>query len=193
MEIDLVPLAVGAVLLLAGWILYFCSLWVTGGLLGGSLGLLIAEAIGNNTDMTDSSALLLKAGLAAFGALLGIVIARSLAKTAVFILGVLVGGAVFFSAATAYYAGGSDQGDLVISFGTPAAALAMGILCVAFEKLLIALGTSLVGAFLVMEGVNERWGLWPILPLALLGTGVQLGIARGRKSRKIEKSKEAED
>jgi len=183
--VDWVPVIAGAVLLLGGFLLYFLSLWMAGGIIAGAIGFLIGQGTGRLLQWEPGPVLFLSLALAGLGLLIGAATAHFLHKVAFFTLGFLAGAAAFFSVGPALLAALGMEGDqaFYLAVGVPLAGLAVGILATLLDKFLLALATSLVGAGLIMEGVDWRWGVLPYIPLVVLGLAFQFGLARSRKAQ----------
>jgi len=128
--------------------------------------------------------------MGAVGLLAGAATAQFLHKAAFFILGFLAG-------ASAFLAGGQQlveafgfsrtEADMIFAAGVPVAGLLVGLVAALADRLLVALASSLIGAALIMEAVDWRWGVLPFVPLALLGFLVQWSLSRGKRGMEAEK------
>lgn len=188
-NIDWLLVIVGALFTLLGGLIYFLSLRLIGLLIGGGVGMLLAVAIAAGLDLGDvPSAILLVAGFV-LGAIVGAVIARFAHKALFFLLGAAVGGAGAFAFGNALREGGATfmESDLILAFGVVLIAILAGVLAAVLDWFLVAFGTAVIGAALIMEGVRWQWGAWPFLVLVILGLIVQMALIKSRRgSRAVE-------
>jgi hypothetical protein len=190
------PLVCGLVFLLAGWGLYWLSLNLVGGVLGGGLGLIGAEAIAGLNSLEGTNLNLVRCAGFVIGLVAGILLVRWLHRLAFFLSGSLLGGTGFFLAVSALRAAGEPewaQDDMVLAFGTPVAGLIVGVLSVACAKYLVALSTSLIGGLLVMQALEWPWHGWPLPAIALGGFAFQVGLAKPWKRGEKRDDGEEED
>lgn len=173
-SIDPVPLGVGIVFLLLGWVLYWGSVNLLGALVVGGLGLVITEGIGMLLpDLEPLHLVLLRGGGVIAGVMLGLFVAKLVHRVAFFVFGWLLGATFFFKGLLAL--GGQldwDANDLLLAIGTPLAGLVLGFLAVWLDRWLSIIATSLLGALLVSSGVND-WNAIILIP-ALCAVGILL-------------------
>lgn len=188
-----VALVVGGLLLVAGWLLYWMSLNVTGALLFGATGLLLGEGLSRLMGLEGAATVAMMAGGALLGAISGAILARLIHALLFFFTGAGVGAAVFFSVVTALRAAHpSDQwfaSDEFFAFGLPISGVLTGILFVVLSSWVVILATSLLGATLISAGLD--WPLDGLLipPLALAGIVLQAFLSKSKR----EKVEEDED
>ncbi|MCC5875136.1 MAG: DUF4203 domain-containing protein [Candidatus Sumerlaeia bacterium] len=185
--VEPIPLAVGIVFLLLGWLLYWGSVHLLGALLIGGLGLVLAESLTLLfPDIEPLYVLLMRASGVIIGVAAGLLIARLVHQVAFFIFGWLVGAIVFFKGCLAIGRHLEfEVNDLVLAFGTPVAGLILGIIAVRADRWLSIIATSLLGAILVTAGVND-WNA-PILIPVLCALGILLQgmiCTRGERRKK---------
>jgi hypothetical protein len=187
--VDLIPLTAGILFLLAGWLLYWLSLNAAGCIIGGGIGLLGAEALLTVLDLREPWGLVIQAGATVLGAIIGALIARFLHRTAFFIIGAAAGCLAWYFSVNALRRddlAAWAENDAIFAFGVPAGGVICGIIAVISDRYLIALASSVLGAVLVMIGVQWQWGVWPVIPLALAGFLIQIGLTSRKKKRQDE-------
>lgn len=189
-----VALAVGVLLLSAGWLLYWLSINATGALLLGATGLLLGEGLSRLMGLEGPATVAMMAGGAIAGAITGAILARLIHALLFFFTGVGVGAAVFFSITTALRkAHPPDQwfaSDEFFSFGLPVAGVLTGIVFVALSSWVVILATSLLGATLISAGLD--WPLNGLLipPLALVGIVLQAFLTKSKREKSGQEDEE---
>ncbi|MCC6546764.1 DUF4203 domain-containing protein [Candidatus Sumerlaeota bacterium] len=180
-NVDVVLVIAGAVFLLAGWLLYWVSLNIAGGMIGGGVSLVLCELMLQLTeDLTPLQQNLIRGGGFLLGLIVGVLLVRWLHRLAFFVAGSLLGGAAFFLIVSAFRELDAEwaQGDALLAFGTAIAGAVAGAVCVASAKFIIALCTAAIGAVLIMQGIGWPWHGLPVVPIALAGFAFQLGLAK---------------
>ena len=187
---DLLPLILGVVFLLCGWLLYWTSIQISGALIFGGVGVVLAEvAIDLNPDLSELVILILRVGSLAIGVVLGILAARQVHRVAFFIIGWLVGAVGYFKLMREISKDFSwADNDLLIGFGTPVAGLLLGFIVVRFDRWMIALGSSIVGALLIAGALEDVIPAWATPAIAAVGFGIQFVIVSKLRSEPDRKS-----
>jgi hypothetical protein len=170
--IRLAIIGVGLALLLAGQYLYRAAVAAPGFALGMVIGTTVLSLAEELPD-------LVVLGVAALIGLVGAGLALAVHDLAVVLIGALVSGFLAFSLLVTYNIEPSLVFALIV--GTCAVAGAIGLLLVA-RSMRFLLG-AILGAALVSIGVVENLNLLIIVPLALVGTGIQLSL-KNRRPRK---------
>jgi len=188
-NVDVVLLVAGLVFLLGGWLLYWTSLNIAGGLIGGGIGLIIAEVGLLAFDQLEplQQNALRGAGFV-LGLIAGVMLVRWLHRLAFFVAGSLVGGAAYYLIVCAFRENGAEwaQNDAVLAFGTAVAGSISGAVCVFAAKFIIALCTAAIGAVLIMQSIGWPWSGLAVIPLGIVGFACQLGLAKPwRRSARI--------
>lgn len=192
---DPVLLALGAALLLFGWVLYRAALVLVGAVLLGTAGVLAGAAIASLTGAQGDQLLAWQAGGGVAGAVAGVLLLLFLHKAVFFAAGFAAALAAFLAVFDQGRAQGLEwaQNDLLFSFGAPAAAVLGGLLAAALDRYVITFASAVVGALLVMEGLDWPYGGLPALALAPVGALWQLSVARPWKKRKRARDRDDEE
>lgn len=189
-QIDIVALVCGALFLFAGFALYRFTLTLAGVIIGGGLGLVVAQhIIPQLGDPTTLQQWLVRLGSIVMGILLGIILVRFVNWLLLFLVGGAISAGIFFLVASALKDSDSDNIAL-LAFGTPVAGVIGGLLTALLSRYLIAIATAIIGTTLIMQATAWPWDGLPAIPLFLLGLVVQLGIARPWRKRDSKKDEE---
>jgi hypothetical protein len=185
-NVEPLPLVAGLLFLFAGWLLYWASVNVSGALVVGGMGFVVAEGVLHYLPQaTPLQANMLRIGSVVAGLVLGVVIGRQIHRLAFFCLGWLLGAVGYFKL-MGVLARDFDwaKSDLIVAFGTPVMGLIVGFLAVQFDRLLIAAAASVVGALLIEAGLREQLPFWAAPAIALFGFVTQMALTRKRRAKK---------
>jgi hypothetical protein len=158
-------LALGAILGLTGWLIYWGGLKLIGGFLGAiggwSLGILAIDGF----DLQDH-ALLVQIGAAVLLAILGVLVITKLQLLLFFVIGAILGAPALLQLRTSPILEGQAwaQGTLGAIGLTVVGAWAGGTIVLAMRRYVIALVSSIFGSMLVMTslplGESEKVFVW---------------------------------
>lgn len=185
----------GLALLLGGWMLYWMTLTLSGAVLFGVGSLLAASLITSMMEVEPSVRLGIQVGAALIGALTGAFIFRAVHKFAFFALGAAVGSVAMLG----IVAHGREVGwewaatPAAVAIAVPVGAVVLGLISMAIDSVVIAIASSIIGGFLVMEGLGWPYGGLPILAIIPVGLAVQLGLTGGRRAKKKAQQDDDED
>ena len=169
----------GIALCVGGWVFYWIGIQMAGALVGASLGLAGAWALAPFLGPTARTWIVPLGGVAGFG--LGIFVMRGLHRFAFFLVGAGLGlgaGQAFFLWAVDKVTCISRAPDFwqwgLMIFG----ATLGGVLMVRGSRAVVALVTSVVGAFLVVTSIDQPLMLLAFIPLVLGSFFLQMGFLR---------------
>lgn len=177
---NLAAIAAGVALLLVGWLLYRMVLAGAGLVLGGAAGAGAGNLIANMMEIEGAWALLAMGCCAVLGAVVGVVLFRTLHLVAFFLFGAAIGGWIWVEV---YFQLGEH--GVVESFDWFMFLLWLSVSCVsaglvfaAFNQHVIAIASALIGSVLVVGGLGWPWYGTPAVPIFLAGLWIQLKLAR---------------
>jgi len=153
---------VGLAFLCLGWMLYWASLQVLGGVLMGGVGLAVAHAACAVLGLDGGVAIAARVAGLLCGAVAGVLLSRLLHTVAFFAMGCAAGGGLAYALLSAMRRDGTPswaQEDAVFAFGIPIAALVAGLLSAGISGFLVIVGTSILGATLLTDAMEwqPRW------------------------------------
>lgn len=185
-EIQIVPLIIGIILALFGWVLYWGGLTITGALFGGSLAGAICVLVQFFAEFDEKTFLILFIVLFAIGAFAGIFVFKQIHRALFFVFGALLG--VILSNPIAELLKKHElytfEGDAAIVIFKAAAAIVFGIIIILASKYIISIITSVFGTFLILKGVNFKYAEFIALPILIISISAQTGFIKFFKPNK---------
>ncbi|MCB2156366.1 hypothetical protein KQI84_15945 [bacterium] len=175
-----VPFAIGTICLLFGWLLYRVILVLAGGILGGAIGVGVGQLFAELFDAQGTSEIVLVAGLAVLGIIVGVLLFQFLHALAFFLSGAAIGswGTIEIFRLLREHQVAFAQNDLIFAFSIPVVALVLGLLAVPLSKYVIAFASAAAGTFLIMGALGWPYGGWLAIPVFLFGLVIQLAFGR---------------
>jgi len=181
-QIMVLPFLAGAAIAFFGWTLYWLSINITGGALGGTVGVALgaASAFLFGRDVLFLPLVFAMGGL---GLILGIFLIRKIHILVFFLtgfaLGVLAGEPIVILLAGLGIAAMGNLGlEIVVKILT---GIVGGILLMRFNRYIVSVLTAAVGSMILMSSWNFRGGVLPALPIFIAALFVQITLIRRRK------------
>lgn len=183
----------GIALLAFGWLLYYASIWIAGGVLLGVGGFLLADIAHRYFSIDPFWYAILTGTVAVVATILGGWLSHALHKVGFFVGGFVAGlvGAIIFMTTNLPEATdlkAAMEQDLKVVVVAVIAATVLGILCLVLDWLLIAAAAAALGTALVLRGFDL-----PPLWAAAIGPGgflIQIGLRQVLVSSKKGKDDE---
>lgn len=188
--VDWPQFALGMLLCLLGWTLYWVGLHLTGALVGGAGGLALAYLAVYLIELQAPTTWWVLAAGVGLGFVFGLILIRGLHKFFFFLMGSLIGLAIgqqsynWAFEHTQWAATHPVVWQLIFGLG---GAVLGGMLLLITSKWVVAALTSLGGALLAALSVQDPLALYGVLPLAAASFFWQAGLLRKFGRRRKEK------
>ncbi len=194
--VDWPQLAMGLLLCLMGWTLYWVGLHLTGAMVGAAAGVAVAYAAGILVELPPETLYWVLPLGGVVGFFIGLLLIRGLHRFFFFLVGATIGLAVgqqcfdWSSENTNWVALHPVTWQLVFDV---AGALLGGLLLLRASKWVVAAITSAGGALLAALAVEDALALYGVIPLAVASFFLQVGLLRKFNGRKRVQYEEEED